>query len=211
MSKKGFTLLEIVIATFIFSLIMVAVSQIFGSLILGYKKARMSQQNIEIAQGLINEISKKLRTSSIVSCNDADCPTDYPANKFKKFRWINYSTNECGEYEFDDVIKVIKSRLYSPNASETDPVLACRSGSLIAGSEKILSRMSDARFNTYASNNIDDPATPLPNNEKRAGKIIFMFKICNTDDCDTPSNPHDEIWVQSTVSLRDYEVSGVKF
>ncbi|PJA87728.1 MAG: hypothetical protein CO140_02745, partial [Candidatus Moranbacteria bacterium CG_4_9_14_3_um_filter_40_7] len=61
---KGFTLIEMMIAIFIFSLMMIAVTEIFSSSFGGYGNARNIQKDLEDAQFVMGQIAKTLRTSS---------------------------------------------------------------------------------------------------------------------------------------------------
>ncbi len=69
-NKQAFTLIEVVVAMAIFSIIMLAVTQVFVSIIKSYRVAKRMQRNIENSQYALNFISKTLRTSEIKDSSD---------------------------------------------------------------------------------------------------------------------------------------------
>ena len=68
-SRRGFTLIEMMVSLFIFSLLMPVVAQIFSTAFTGYRSTRAVQHDIENAQYSMNVIAKELRTSSVVSAS----------------------------------------------------------------------------------------------------------------------------------------------
>lgn len=66
-TQSGFTLFEVMISIFMFSVIMVAASNIFAQSVQSYRYARASQQTMEDMQFAMNRVAKSLRTSSVQS------------------------------------------------------------------------------------------------------------------------------------------------
>lgn len=66
---RGFTLLEVLVSLFIFSIVMMATAQIFGTAYSGYRMTRLVQRDIENAQFAMNVLAKTLRTSTVVSAS----------------------------------------------------------------------------------------------------------------------------------------------
>jgi prepilin-type N-terminal cleavage/methylation domain-containing protein len=64
---RGFTLLEVLVSLFIFSVVMMATAQIFGTAYSGHRMTRLVQHDIENAQFAMNVLAKTLRTSTVVS------------------------------------------------------------------------------------------------------------------------------------------------
>ncbi len=64
--KKGYTLIEVVAAMFIFSILMMASSQVFVKTFQSYREIRAVQKDAENAQFVLTSFIKELRTSSIV-------------------------------------------------------------------------------------------------------------------------------------------------
>ena len=65
--KKGYTLIEVVAAMFIFSILMMASSQVFAKTFQSYREIRAVQKDTENAQFVLASFVKELRTSSIVA------------------------------------------------------------------------------------------------------------------------------------------------
>lgn len=88
---SGFTLAEVLISLFVFSLMMVAVAQIFGTAFSGYRSTRAIQRDIDNAQYSLNIIGKELRTSSVVV--PVSGPSDVQAIQF-----YDHSQGRCIRY-----------------------------------------------------------------------------------------------------------------
>lgn len=88
---KGFTLAEVLISLFVFSLMMVAVAQIFGTAFSGYRNTRAIQRDIDNAQYSLNIIGKELRTSSVV------VPATGPAD-VQSIQFFDHSQDRCIRY-----------------------------------------------------------------------------------------------------------------
>ena len=99
-TKKGFTLLETLIAVFIFALAMVMISGAFANLLKNYAQAKKTQKNIENAEYAINLMAKTLRTSRLVVTNN-----------FFPLRVFDYSqtSNNCIEYNYIDTDITVSS------------------------------------------------------------------------------------------------------
>lgn len=89
---KGFTLVEILVALFVFVILMAAVSQIFVSAFTGYRNARIVQNDLQSAQHLLNTMAKMLRTSTVISSESSS--TD-------RVKFYDYSQDLCVEYIID--------------------------------------------------------------------------------------------------------------
>ncbi len=92
-SKKarGFTLIEVLVSLFVFSLMMAAVSQIFATAFSGYRSTRAIQQDIDNTQYSINVIAKELRTSSVVSA----------AGNVTAVQFYDHSQGKCFRYRIN--------------------------------------------------------------------------------------------------------------
>jgi prepilin-type N-terminal cleavage/methylation domain-containing protein len=84
----GFTLLEVLVSLFIFSLVMMATAQIFASAYSGYRVTRLVQHDIENAQFALNALAKALRNSSIVSA----------AGNQQSIKFFDHSQGKCFSY-----------------------------------------------------------------------------------------------------------------
>lgn len=207
---KGFTLLEVVVATFIFVLIMVTIIQIFGSGFSGYRKAKAVQKDLESAQQNMNMMAKVFRTSQVVwssdwigSCGLVSYDVGTPAADSDAIRIFDYSQYKCYRYEFTNSKTgalnqmLVSSKTIMPTENKT----ACdltnwplnSSGTEIAidknviGNFKIQGYTCNVGLGVMEMNNF--------------GKITIAMKVCPDTGCN--GNPNDQAPIQTTVSLRN--------
>jgi prepilin-type N-terminal cleavage/methylation domain-containing protein len=62
--SAGFTLIEVMVALFVFLIIMLAMSQTFTQTFAGYRNVKAVQRDVENAQFALNLMAKELRTST---------------------------------------------------------------------------------------------------------------------------------------------------
>jgi Tfp pilus assembly protein PilW len=182
-NKSGFSFIEVLVATFIFVLIIVAVSMTFASLFGGYKGAKSIQKDLENAQYAMNLMAKSLRTSSIISPDSVN-------NNATDVTIYNYSklSGKCERFKFDSVNKKIKYG-YSNNAAVDSDKTLCTS-----------STISNSSLTDMASDSINNAVfsiTPSDgdSNPKIVGKVTISIEV---------KSGSDKARIQSTVSLRDY-------
>jgi len=184
---KGFTLIEMMIAIFIFSLMMIAVTEIFSSSFGGYGNARNIQKDLEDAQFVMGQIAKTLRTSSIVNIGGSSEITVY-----------DYSQNKCVAYQF--VSGEIRTDATADDSvpSTSDPVDWCFANFSpdFSAYNKMAAFFVDGRFNSIKSDNT--PGSEI------LGKVTISMKICSNSSCSK-----DEAVIQTSVSLRDYTKAGI--
>ena len=89
-SARGFSLLEVLTAMFIFSLVMTSVVMYFTKIVLVQRNAAELQRNLEDTQVAFGLIAKTLRTS-VVIVGSGQTPT---------LRVYDYSQAKCIQYEF---------------------------------------------------------------------------------------------------------------
>ena len=89
-TRKGFTLVETLIAVFLFSLVSVMVSGIFGNFLKNYAESKKMQQNIEATQFAMNLMAKTIRTSDVrkIDENNLGC-FDYAQLKCIKYSLVS--------------------------------------------------------------------------------------------------------------------------
>lgn len=85
-SKKGFSLVEMLITVFVSTLIILSVVATFAGVMRSRKKARDIQQNMENARSAMDLMAKTIRMSSKVSTN--------PSNPIVVYMYNN-STGQC--------------------------------------------------------------------------------------------------------------------
>ncbi|MEI8343742.1 MAG: prepilin-type N-terminal cleavage/methylation domain-containing protein [Candidatus Moraniibacteriota bacterium] len=90
-TKKGFTLLETLIAVLLFSFISVMVSGVFATFLKNYTESKKTLQGVEGAQFAMNLMAKTIRTSDVRL--NADGKTleiyDFAQKKCLKYSWVD--------------------------------------------------------------------------------------------------------------------------
>ena len=186
-NKKGFSFVEMIIAIFIFSLVMVTVSGIFYNIFAGYRNAKAIQKDLEDGQYAINLISKTLRTSEIVE------PTIQGMTY--SIKAYDYSQAMCVSYQYVSGRNKIQTAFVSdPGDSEPDKEAWCK---------------DDVSFN---NNEYHDLTSEIINNASfyfvpsvdnvSVGKVTISMEVCATTSCS--GREKDRARIQSTVSLRNY-------
>ena len=111
-NQKGFSLIEVMVSLFIFSLVMIAASQIFTRAFAGHRYARNLQRDIENAQYLSGILSKELRTSTIVD------PNGFTQNS-QLVQFYEHSQGLCIQYRINastNALEVAKQNSAGPSA-----------------------------------------------------------------------------------------------
>lgn len=107
LQNKGFTLIEMIVSIFIFSLIITTAIAAFASMTRARKQAAAVQQNMEDARYVLEQMAKTLRTSKILSPAANGTTTDLKA--------FDYSQNKCVEYK----INIVNAKItYSDGGSD---------------------------------------------------------------------------------------------
>ncbi|MBU2028496.1 prepilin-type N-terminal cleavage/methylation domain-containing protein [Patescibacteria group bacterium] len=180
--QKGFTFIELMIAVFIFALMMITITEIFSSSISGYQKAKITQKNLEDAQFIMNQMAKTLRTSSVIS------------NSTSSIKVYDYSTGKCYNYKFEG--NTVKVGSYAEDIEGEELSAVC-------SNNFSLSLM--AAF--YVESGVFDtiPSDPGDGSDGVLGKVTVAMSICQISS----SCERDRIRIQSSVSLRDYYNAGI--
>lgn len=175
--KKGFTLLEVMVAISIFSILVVVASGIFSGFIRNYKSTKEIQRNLENAQYAMNIVSKVLRTSTIVSASGSNQTA---------ITVFDNSQGKCFVYRFDNV--TVPNNL---EVSEKAGVLAdCAVGAGYSSFQSVTGDPIDAKGYfvwTYKTSNAP-----------QVGMVTIKMDIGDQ------SGGKDLAHIQTTVSLRDY-------
>lgn len=191
-SVCGFTLIEMIIAIGIFSVIMLAVGAAFASGAFSYRGSKELQKNVESAQYAMNTMAKHLRTSTIVS-------PDMPDDDVSAIVFYDYSSDRCFEY------RVGGDRLQARRVSASDPSDAeqsvddCRASGASGGEwADMTSGEVEGSFRVTPS---DDGES---GGDQRIGRVTIQLTVRNEGS----TSDHFETFVQTTVSLRDYGYVG---
>jgi prepilin-type N-terminal cleavage/methylation domain-containing protein len=186
-TKKGFTLIELMISIVIFLVMMVLVVEIFAKQVVTARHARVLQRNIEDAEFAMNYINKTLRTSTLpVSADEGNTYTnpDDPSQTItseksdqkpgthyaKKIYAYDYSQNKCFKFEFKD------GKLYSYVKESS------------SGEENKM----NIRFCMY------DDTFSDKGRELTSGKITGGFLITPTEE-DLPQDFGEEEWYEESI------------
>ena len=177
--KNGFTLIEVLVSIFIFSLLMIVASNFFGSSIFGYRNSKSIQKDLESAQYAMNIITKTLRTSKVIISN---------SNMIRVYDYSRKTGGKCIVYQFSDNKKLVSG---SANSDEKD----CESASI-----------TTKEMATNYINNFKFSVVPSPADPKVVGRVTISAEVCATLNCaGTVYGEKDTARIQSTVSLRNME------
>jgi len=175
---KGFSLIEMIIAIFIFSLVMTTVTTIFVRVASARKKAKSIQRDLDDARFAMEQMAKIFRTSTIIGT-----PT---ATNIAVF---DNSQGSCVQYQKSATNKLQYRTGAGVKNGTTGVVESCNFSSAYADISG--GNVSSLNFDTIKTDNI----------AKKVGKITIAMKICYNNNCGVDG---DEVMVQTTVSLRDY-------
>lgn len=185
---KGYTLVEIMAALAAFSIIMIAITQIFARGIGSYREVRKTQSNLEAAQSILNLMAKELRTSSVV--------TSSLGATISTIKFFDYSQNRCIEYSFNETTGQITKR----SVAYTDPDPTdnaydeqwnyCNSVAFAGAAQPLLTGLTSQTINLVTS---VAPPNPL------VGKVTVAVTIGQGSASTS---------LQTSVSLRDFNYTG---
>lgn len=197
-NKKGFSLLEVIVATFVFSIVIVSSTIIFGSSIKGYRNVRVIQKDLENAQSAMNIMAKTLRTSSVYQCSSdglfwgADCSSVIP---IKAIRIFDYSQSKCVMYKFrssDNVLEEIKFSV----AEGDEPDVDCMTDSNYKGT---------TASDLVATGNVTGRFDVIQSSIGQVGKVTISMEVAPNPS----ASEKDKVRIQTSVSLRDYDEAGL--
>ena len=183
-NARGFTLIEILVSTFVFLLVITTVSVVFSSEILAYRSAKAIQRDLENAQFAINLIAKTLRTSTIIS------------ESLSRVHVYDFSQAECIEFRFQN------------DAVETRAT-AVTNGDFTTNGCGVAPNGNWASLTTGV---VEGEFAVLPSSEtpsKVIGQATISMTIYPPGGSSAPED--DKVRIQTTVSLRDYAAAGMTF
>jgi prepilin-type N-terminal cleavage/methylation domain-containing protein len=175
-NSQGFSLLEMIIAIFIFSLIITTVVATFIKVIEMRGKVKTVQQHTESARVAIEEMAKILRTSAIMSDDGIDTNIEV----------FDYSQEKCIRYNYDNGNKKLQVEVVSPATPLTPSTCSF---------SNIYTDMTGPYIGGFSFYSIKSDAAA-----KTRGRVTMVAKVCNTVGC----SGLDKVHIQTTVSLRDY-------
>lgn len=175
-NKKGFSFLEVIISTFIFSLIIVVAVSAFVSSFSTRKTVRTEQRNLEEARTAMETMAKNIRMSSSLTVSDDD----------KTIKMLNNSQSVCLQYSFSNNKLIVAKANFDP---DTDVPSNCSNGIISYGTAtELISIPVDGKFNVIPSVTTDPPGRVI-------GKATVSINIGTGSELQN---------IQTTVSFRDY-------
>lgn len=185
-TKKGFTLVEVVVALGIFSMLSLAIAATFGTIFKAYKDTQAFGENVKNAQFAMNLISKTLRTSTIVSGSGA-------GGSIIVFDYSRETSGNCIRYVFSG------DSLYQAIVGESDSA-SCNSGSFDGASNVSMIPDSKVSGRFVAKETFGLDLTKAKNSPGEIGKVTMALEI---------ERRKKKANLQTSVSLRDYSQSNV--
>ena len=146
--------MEVMVSLALFSILMVATSQIFASSFSSYRNTRSIQKDIENAQYILNAIAKELRTGSVVSPNS-------PGN-VSVIQFFDHSQDLCIRYQ------ITGGNLQVAKSSASD-VATCNS-------------MTLSSFATISTGTVTGSFSVVPtdSSSNTIGKVTLSLRIQET-------------------------------
>lgn len=184
---KGFTLIEAVVALFVFLIIMLSLSDTFTQSFTGYRNARAVQKDVENAQFALNLLAKELRTSTIISSSSS-----------QDVEFYDHSQGMCFKYEIGskELTVTKKAGAYIPDSdNQFNPSTICNVS--FPGPTSLVQIENDN--GNLTGNFVVIPSTTSPT--KSLGKVTTSLQISE--------GPKHKANVQTTSSLRDYGYIGL--
>lgn len=177
--RKGFSLLEVIVALSIFTLIVTSLTRVAGSSFSGYTKARQFQQDLENAGFAMDNMAKVLRTSTVLSSANGTATT---------IQAFDYSQNKCVEYRFASNNLQIG---FGSGGSAADPSACDFTG--ISRNNVIAGVVQGGSFSIAPSLNTSG--------SEEVGKVTIALRV--------GENATNTANLQTSVSLRDYANVGL--
>jgi prepilin-type N-terminal cleavage/methylation domain-containing protein len=149
-SKKGFTLIEVLVAILVFTIVMAMLSGSFSSFLKNYANQKKIQKDIENAQYAMNLMSKTLRTSYLST-------TTFPLNTY------DYSRNLCVAYRYTSR----SIRIGSTNPGTSGDPTSCNYGNISSYANLTSGIIQSASVSAVATQN------------GTLGKVTISLSIAN--------------------------------
>jgi type II secretory pathway pseudopilin PulG len=155
----GFSLLEMIVAIFIFAMVITVTISVFIASYRGQKRAKEIQQGMENSRVAIELMAKNIRMGAVDSPDNDDAT---------EIAFYNYSQGKCIKYEFDgEKIKV---------GEETSTRTARPDCSVVVASNSLISDLvaEDLKFNIIKSDYMVAPPV--------IGRVTISIKIKNSNE-----------------------------
>lgn len=176
---RGFSLMEVVVAMGIFSLLMSIVTVVFSGGFAAYRNTSSAQRYLENAQFIMNDLAKQLRTSSVIN------PLGNPAVNTNpmSIQFFDHSQSKCIMYRQHVAPDYIEKTIGSAGT-----VALCETAPGFGVWNRVTT--GDVRMNLAIRDSVLG---------SRAGMVTMSFWVSGGG-----GNSVSPILLQSSVSLRDY-------
>lgn len=177
---KAFSLIEMIVAIFVFSLVIAVVISAYVSIMNADKKAKAVQQNVENARYAMELMAKTFRTSAIIGTPTASTVRVFDYSQVDS-QWGHH---RCLEYTFsgNNLSYKISNDYVDMRTCESGPswssVMPMLSGTLRSGQFLVVPTGS------------------------AAGKVTIAMDVCPAGGCSGAAG--DDTKLQTTVSLQDW-------
>ncbi|MDP1620561.1 MAG: prepilin-type N-terminal cleavage/methylation domain-containing protein [Candidatus Moranbacteria bacterium] len=183
---KGFSLMEMVVAIFVFSLVMTTATAVFIKVASARKKVKTIQKDVEDARFAMEQMAKTLRTSTIMYVKPLA-----GVSHSQDIQVYDNSQGRCVEYRISN--QKIQSRTGASSDSNDDGKVDSCSFVNVPFGDMVGANVGDLKFDVVKS---DGSANKI-------GKVTISAQICYGGST-TCAGSSDMVRIQTTVSLRDY-------
>lgn len=192
--RNGFTLTEVLVALFVFSGMLVAVSGVFGGFVKNYRAVKEIQKNLENAQFAMNYLAKTLRTSTMLAPGSLPATVGTAIASSSDIVTYDNSQDKCFLFEFagNNLTKRVKDGPFLSPYSE------CMAGGGYSDAEDMIYEVGTE---ITTAGRFSYPIRT--NNDATSDWNIGMVTI-SMDVGDNLLDKKDLVHIETTVSLRDY-------
>ena len=198
-SPGGYTLLEVLLAMAMASILLLAVSGLVGSLFRAYKMSRQSQVDLEEARVALGVLTKTIRPATLT--DDSGNVLGSKKNNQKIFYAYSNGLKMCIGFRFknNSLEYVTFASLKATEVTVEERAKGCDFSGHTSDYKKVVaSKITNGLFNLVPS----EPLSMEKSEDGSAGKVTVRFTV-ETDATHTSD-------LQTSVSLRDYEYIGFK-
>jgi prepilin-type N-terminal cleavage/methylation domain-containing protein len=179
--RQGFSMMEIMVAVFIFSVVMVAVLAVLVNMMQVQKRAKASQRNLEDARFTMETLAKNLRGSKLVN-GYASIVSPIEVTALETY---DYSQGKCIKYVFFSGDGTLKSTPGTYNTTNG----TCTFNA--ANSTKMISNKNTVQNMHFYVTKANADSVP---------RVTISMTVCSLQGGGTCS---DQVSIQTTVSLRN--------
>lgn len=201
-TRRGFSLTELILVMLLTSILLLAITGLFGSMFKTYRTARTMQRDVENAQFAMNSIAKTLRTSTIMKPKAGAGAEEETSNitDAKTLYIYDYSKSSCIIFKYSEGKETLYSLAFSSSTPDENDPEKSRRGCNFGDNE---GGMQDDEDNALTTGDVDARFTVVPSDDspKRVGKATVAIGV-RTD-------PNHPVHLQTSVSLHDYVYVGL--